>query len=371
MDHLHRNDAAAAEALIERARSSNPLGAHVALGNLRADQMRNEEALAAFDAALELEPSDVSARWSRSLVLLRMGNFGEGFEEFEHRAGSIVASASRMLAGPDWNPNAGQLDKRLLLYAEQGLGDTIQFVRLAKVLQQRGHDVALLPPQSLERLCRTLDPNIAVLRADRPLSPHDAHCSLMSLPAKLGLDLNSIPAPVPYLSVDAEMLAQWRSRLSALPAPRVGLCWSGSKTHNNDAQRSIPFAQLEPLSTAPGISFVSLVKDVRPSDASALVAQTNVVDLMADVADFYDTAGLISALDLVVTVDTSIAHLAGALGKPVWVLLPFAPDWRWLTDREDSPWYPTARLFRQPGAGAWQPVLERVAAELAAVAARR
>lgn len=364
--HLHRrHDDAAAEAVIERARPITAIGAQVALANLRADQMRNDEALTAFQAALDLDPTDPSAHWSRSLVLLRMGNLRDGFREFEHRLDGFVETAGRVLPGPEWNPASAQSAQKILLYAEQGLGDTIQFIRLAKLVQSRGRNVALLPPRALARLCRTLDPNIAVLSADQPLPRYDAHCSLMSLPAKLGTELATIPSKTPYLHVDEASAAHWRARIAHLSGTRIGLCWSGSATHAGDALRSVALNQMRTLTDVPGVSFVSLQKDVRPSDREALLSNEHLLDVMSEISDLHDTAALITALDLVITVDTSIAHLVGALGKPVWILLPFAPDWRWLTAREDSPWYPTARLFRQDESRTWEPVLARVAARVA------
>jgi ADP-heptose:LPS heptosyltransferase len=202
-----------------------------------------------------------------------------------------------------------------------------------------------------------------VITKGQDLPKFDLHCPLMSLPLAFGTTLESIPAEVPYLCAPADKVEEWRQRLGTRTRPRVGIVWSGRLTHKNDQNRSIPLSVLLALAEA-GVELVSLQKDVREADREVLTANPQIRDFGSELKNFADTAALVSLLDLVVTVDTAPAHLAGALGKPVWVLLPFWPDWRWLLHREDSPWYPTARLFRQPAFGDWDSVVRRVMEEL-------
>jgi ADP-heptose:LPS heptosyltransferase len=190
------------------------------------------------------------------------------------------------------------------------------------------------------------------------------HCPAGSLPLALGTDLSSIPANVPYLKADDARIAKWRERLASLPSPRIAVAWSGSASHANDRNRSIALARLAPLFAAQG-SFVSIQRDLREGDAEALARFANVTHVGAVLDDFDDTAAVVALADVVIAVDTAVVHLAGAMARPVWVLLPFQPDWRWLLDREDSPWYPTARLFRQPKPGDWEPVIGAAATALA------
>jgi hypothetical protein len=191
----------------------------------------------------------------------------------------------------------------------------------------------------------------------------------MSLPLAFGTTADAIPAEVPYLRAAEERIAMWRQRLGVKPPLRIGICWAGSAAHQKDAARSIALSRLRPLASIAGVEFISLQRDLAPSDAAVLHSFCNIVHVGSDLRDFADTAAVISLLDLVVSVDTSIAHLAGALGRPVWILLPFSPDFRWLLGREDSPWYPTARLLRQPRSGDWDSVLARVHADICRMAA--
>ncbi len=218
--------------------------------------------------------------------------------------------------------------------------------------------MVLAAPESLHPVLRTLGGGVQVISDDAIPPPFDAHIPLMSLPLAFGTALESIPAQVPYLQAGPEVVARWEARLGPAAGPRVGLVWSGSPAHENDRHRSIPPERLKPP-LSPGVDWVSLQKDALPQDPA-------VRDLSALIGDFGDTAALIALMDLVITVDTSVAHLAGAMGKPVWILLPFNPDWRWLRDREDSPWYPSARLFRQRAPGGWESVIAEVKAALQA-----
>jgi hypothetical protein len=260
--------------------------------------------------------------------------------------------------------------KTILLYAEQGFGDTIQFVRYLPMLAARGAKIVLEVPDSLMPLIGAVDGVIAMISRGQPHPPIDLHCPLMSLPRAFGTTLATIPATVPYLRTPAERVEAWRARLPASGKLRVGLVWSGKPTHRNDHNRSIAFERLAPLLAVPNIDFVSLQRDVRETDAAAL-RNAAVLRPDLDQADFADTAAIIETLDLVIAVDTAVAHLTGALAKPLWLLLPLCPDWRWMLECDDSSWYPGSRLFRQPRIGDWDSVIPRVAEGLASLAATR
>ncbi|HLJ65162.1 MAG TPA: glycosyltransferase family 9 protein, partial [Stellaceae bacterium] len=245
---------------------------------------------------------------------------------------------------------------RILIHAEQGAGDTLQFARYVPMVAARGGRVVLLVQPELRRLFASL-PGVEELVTGGPMIRAMVQCSLASLPHRFGTTLETIPASSSYLAADAALTAQWRERLKSFPGPKIGLVWAGNPEHRRDRDRSIAPGFLPPLLALPGFTFFSLQKFAPPPGL-------NVMSLAGALNDFADTAAVIAALDLVITVDTSVAHLAGALGRPVWILLPAIPDWRWLLAREDSPWYPSARLFRQERHGAWKGVIERVAAVL-------
>jgi hypothetical protein len=255
------------------------------------------------------------------------------------------------------------------------MGDTLQFCRYAPLLAARGATVLLRTPEPLQRLLRTLDGVSQVLSETEPPPPFDLHCPLMSLPLACGTLVETIPATVPYLRADPAAAARWRERLRPLPGLRVGLVWGGNPRPGDpganavDRRRSIGLARLAPLTGIPGVSFVSLQKGAAAALAAAPPAGMALHDWTDELTDFADTAALVAALDLVISVDTSVVHLAGALARPVWVLNRFALCWRWLRGRTDSPWYPTARLFRQPAPGDWDSVVAEVAMALATEAA--
>ena len=324
---------------------------------------RFADALASYNRALAIRPDYAEAQWNKALLLLLNGSFADGWLAYESRR-RMPSWTPRSFSGPEWS--GGSLaGKRLLLYAEQGFGDTIQFARYAPLAAARGARVILEVQPSLESLLTTLNGVEAVVAMGNPLPPFDLHCSLLSLPFLFGTTRDTIPADVPYIRPTADRCDVWRRRLPR-DAAIVGLVWSGSPESSRDRQRSIPFEQFAPLLTVPGIRFVSLQKDVRATDACALRAQGKVIDLGADLKGFSDTCAAISQLDMVITVDTAVAHLAGAIGKPVWILLPYVPDFRWLLDCTDSPWYPSARLFRKSKGSDWAEVVSRVKSELIA-----
>ena len=320
------------------------------------DMNRLGEALSAFDRALAISPDHAHARWNRAQVLLLAGDFARGWPEHEWRLASNPV-LQRRFDKPLWLGDAPIKGKTVLLHAEQGLGDTIQFCRYAPMLAERGARVVLEVQRPLAELMRTLGGAIEVVPRGEPLPAFDLHCPLLSLPLAFKTDAATIPAQAPYLRAPAGAV-DWHSRLGT-KRPRIGLVWSGNPGHKRDAARSIPFYALMPLLDLDA-TFVSLQKDVRASDATVLKPSGKVIDVAESLTSFAETASLIAALDLVISVDTSVAHLAGALGKPLWLLLPQVPDWRWLMNRDDSPWYTTARLFRQDDKRAWGPVIARV-----------
>ncbi len=251
----------------------------------------------------------------------------------------------------------------MLLHAEQGLGDTIQFARYAPLLARMGARVVLEVPPELATLLGRVDGVAQVVGRGSALPAFDLHCPMGSLPLGSVLEVDSIPA-APYLAASEERIAQWRARLPAL-TPRVAFAWAGAAGHPNDRNRSLELAQLGPIFDLAGVSFISLQHAPSAADAAVLAGMTRVTALGAELRDFDDTAAVLALCDLVIAVDTSLAHLAGALGRPIWILLPFRPDWRWMLDRSDSPWYPSARLYRQSAAGDWEGVVARVRADLA------
>jgi hypothetical protein len=266
----------------------------------------------------------------------------------------------------EWD--GGQLAGRtILLHAEQGFGDTLQFIRYLPLVQERGRQIVLECQPELRRLLQSNMPDMSIVSRGHALPPFDVQCPLMSLPRIFATDLTNIPPSVPHLEANADDIAVWRNRLAEHTAPaKVGLVWAGNPDHANDRNRSVELASLAPLAEVPGVRFFSLQKGEAVSETNKLTTNMDLTDTAAELMDFADTAALIANLDLIITVDTAVAHLAGAMGRPVWTLLPFVPDWRWLLNREDSPWYPTMRLFRQPTIGDWEAVFRRVAEELAA-----
>jgi len=315
---------------------------------------RLDEALAAFDRALAVRPDHAHAHWNRAQVLLLSGDLARGWPEHEWRLVSNPGLA-RTFDKPLWRGDAPLAGKTILLHAEQGLGDSIQFCRYAPMAAARGARIVLEVQRPLVDLMRALDGPMEVIARGDALPDFDLHCPLLSLPLAFGTALATIPAHTPYLGAP---MVDWGARLGTM-RPRIGLVWSGNPGHKRDAARSIPFFALMPLFELDA-TFVSLQKDVRASDAAILEQSGKVIDLGGSLASFADTATLIASLDLIISVDTSVAHLAGALGKPLWLLLPQVPDWRWLMGRDDSPWYPTARLFRHDGTRGWGGVIARV-----------
>ena len=325
---------------------------------------RFEEALASCDHALAVRPNYTEAHWNEALLRLLTGDFRRGWVKYEWRwKNESLAPPKRNFSQPLWLGAEALAGKTILLHSEQGFGDTIQFCRYVPLVAERGACVILEVPRPLRELMSTLTGAEQIVSSGDPLPDFDIHCPLLSLPLAFGTRLETIPAATPYLRASSQSLMNWDTRLGPKRHRRIGLAWSGSPMNRNDQNRSIRLSSLLSLLDIEA-TFVSLQKDVRSDDVTVLKDQGDLLHFGDALDNFSDTAALISTLDLVISVDTSVAHLAGALAKPVWVLLPFIPDWRWLLDRNDSPWYPTARLFRQDDARAWDAVIARVHAAL-------
>ncbi|MFM7301817.1 MAG: tetratricopeptide repeat protein [Alphaproteobacteria bacterium] len=331
---------------------------HINRGTILTALNRLEEARLSFDWALALNPAHVEARYNRAFTLLALGRFEDGWRDYEYRLLRPQGPLRRHFSEPAWQGKEPLKGRRLFTYCEQGFGDTIQFARYALLAADAGADVVLAVQGALLGLFRNFHPGVTVIDEQATAPAHDHHCPLPSLPLAFGTRLGSIPAwREGYLKPPSEKLASWSQRVPE-GRRRIGLVWSGNATHSNDANRSMPLKHLMPLFQS-GDVWVSLQKDARERDKPALEA-SGILDLTSEIGDYADTAALISALDLVIAVDTSVAHLAGALGKTVWLMLPFAPDFRWFLEREDSPWYPSMRLFRQERLGDWDGVVRRI-----------
>jgi hypothetical protein len=293
------------------------------------------------------------------------GDFKGGFEVYERRWDADQHRAFRRdFALPLWTGAEDVAGKTVLLHAEQGFGDTIQFSRYAPLLAARGARVVLEVQEPLRTLMASLSGVAQILSRGEALPDFDLHCPLLSLPRAFGTELRAIPNAVPYLAVAKDAVTRWGARLGASGRRKIGIAWSGRPTHKNDRNRSVTLADFLKIFAGTDAAIVSLQREVRDADAAMLRERADVIHFGENLRDFADTAALMENLDLVIAVDTSVVHLAGALGKPVWVLLPFMPDWRWLLDRDDSPWYPNARLFRQDESRAWDSVIASVNAAL-------
>ena len=324
---------------------------------------RHDEALASYDHAIALQPEFPEAHWNAASLRLLTGDFERGWAEYEWRwKYKTMALARRNFTQPLWGgePIEG---KAILLHSEQGLGDAIQFCRYVPLVAERGARIVLEVDKRLRELVSSLNGAAQVLSAGGVLPEFDLHCPLLSLPRAFHTLLETIPSQTPYLRAPPERLTKWSARLGPKRGLRVGLIWSGNPAHHRDQARSIEFRALTPLLDM-GATFFSLQKEIRPGDAAVLAGRQDVIQIADELADFSDTAAVMTQLDLIISVDTSTVHLAGALGRPVWILLPYLPDWRWLLDRDNSPWYPTARLFRQNETRRWDSVIPRVQAAL-------
>lgn len=335
--------------------------AHYNLGNALRDLRRLEEAVAAYRKAIDLSPDFPDAHHNLALALLALGRLAEGWAEYEWRWGTAdMLGARRGFAQPQWRGEAAS-GRTLLIHAEQGFGDTLQFCRFAALAAARGPRVILEVQPPLVRLLHGMTGGCSVVGRGDALPAFDLHCPMLSLPLALGTTLTSIPGISPYLRADANLVANFHKRLAEMVgrSPRIGVAWAGKASNTADSRRSLPPERLAPLFEIPGLRFFSLQKN-----GSMASEDMPLRDLMGEMDDFADTGALIANLDLVISVDTSVAHLAAALGRPVWLMDRFDACWRWLADRRDSPWYPTLRIYRQPRPGDWDAVLAEIARDL-------
>lgn len=365
--HYEMGEYAKAEAALRLSVTVDPTRSEAFndLGAALFRQHRDAEALGFIRQALKLDPHMAEAEESDSIWLLRYGRFRDGWRKYEARyRTSEGLPLHRNFPQPQWRGEPIH-DRTILLHAEQGLGDAIQFARYAPLVAERGANVVLEVHPGLATLLRTLPGVSHLIERGVPLPPFDVHCPLVSLPLAFGTELDSIPASIPYVTADAERVFAWRNRLGPRRVMRIGIAWSGNPRHREDSRRSIPLARLaDLLRDRPDREFHVLQNEMRESDRAALAAMPHLRDHGALLRDFADTAALVSLMDVVITVDTAVAHLAGAMGWPVWVMLPSVPDWRWMLQRDDSPWYPSMWLFRQTRRDDWDPVLMEVARQL-------
>jgi Flp pilus assembly protein TadD len=332
------------------------------LGNTLRSQGDLAGALACYDQALAIRPDLASVHLSRAMVWLEMGDFERGWPEYEWRL-SCPEFAIPQLPQPRWD--GGPLDGRtILLYADHGLGDAIQFIRYAPMVRDRGGRVVVVCRAPLARLLATCAGVDLVVVEGTPIPDCDVHAPLMSLPAIFGTDAASIPADVPYLSADPDLVRTWAERLNLTDELCIGIAWQGNPEYGRDRDRSFRLERFEPIAKTPGVRLYSVQKGYGSEQIIESAGSFPVVDLGGRLDDLMNTAAVMTNLDLVIVSDTSLAHLAGAIGAPAWVALPFEADWRWLSGREDSPWYPTMQLFRQHRRGAWDDVFARIAAAL-------
>jgi Flp pilus assembly protein TadD len=333
-----------------------------------------EQAIAASRAAIAIDPGEALYRWPMALAMLKRGDLRQGFGEFECRLQSArLQGPPRQYSQSQWD-GSDLAGRRILIYAEQGAGDTIHFLRYLPMVAERGGRITLECQRSLVRLLADFASVDRVIAKGEEAREFDLHCPLLSLPLRFGTTLATIPNQVPYLVVSEAYSTPWRGRLGGMKRGlKVGLNWAGNPTVGNDRRRMASLGQFAPLSAIADVTFFSLRKDASGALPSPVTppAGMNFVDWTAELDDFADTAGLIANLDLVISTDTAVAHLAGAMGKPMWLLLSTSCDWRWFTDGQGSPWYPTMRLFRQDRWGDWAGPIDRVAEALRALGQER
>ena len=330
-----------------------------------AEMRRFDAALAAFDDATAVDPAFADPAWNRALIQILTGDYAEGWRNYEQRwKREDFKDKPNPYRKKPWLGEGDIAGKILLLTAEPGLGDTLQMLRYAPLLARRGAKVLAAVQTPLVELTRGVEGIWRALGEGQVIAHWDAFIPTMSLPLAFGSTLATIPQNIPYVFADAAVRAAWAARLGPRIRPRIGLVWSGSREHKNDHNRSIPLKTLLPLLDLDA-EFVSLQVDYREADLALLQQDGRILNLKDEIKSFADTAAIMDQLDLVISVDTSVAHLAGAMGRPLWLLLPYTPDYRWGLDVEDSPWYPTARLWRQGQERQWAPVIERVSAAAA------
>jgi tetratricopeptide (TPR) repeat protein len=346
---------------------SDPLCLHN-LAVIHYERVEIDESIECAERAMLMNPDLAGAHFARAEALLIKGDLAQGWEEYEWRF--RIGGAAKLMPAtdkPQWD-GVGFSDGTLLLVADQGFGDVIQFCRYIPWVLERCPDVAIACSPEMLPVLRQLLPADRIFFRWEDCPPYKAFCALSGLPRLHGTRLDNVPAPIPYLRADPTRVVSWTERLRRL-APgshkRIGIVWAGRPTHNNDRRRSSKLADFAPLAALPGVALVSLQKGPSADQAGRYFGRAPLINIGAEVRDYDDTMALLECLDLVVTVDTSVGHLAAAMGKPVWILLATSPDWRWFLVRGDSPWYPTVRLFRQTVPRVWGDVMTRVAAALA------
>ncbi|MGB8602231.1 MAG: tetratricopeptide repeat-containing glycosyltransferase family protein, partial [Rhizomicrobium sp.] len=343
-------------------------------GNVLRELKRFDEARASYAHAVDISPDDADAHWDVAIIDLLRGDMANGWDGYEWRWHSpSLAHAVRSFTYPLWTGAEDISGKTILIHAEQGLGDTVQFSRYIPMVLAKGARVLFEVPETLLALLASLGKTavpgqLTLIPTGSPLPDFDLHCPTMSLPRAFKTRLGTIPGATPYLSADPGKRLKWQQQLGARKDLRVGLVWAGKQGTAPDRKRSISVAQFAPILGLP-FDFHCLQKEIRQEDIDILTAFPFIQCHSEALHDFSDTAALIAEMDLVISVDTSIAHVTGALGKPLWLLLPAVPDWRWLMDRTDSPWYPSAQLFRQQNNGDWGTVFDDVARSLTAAKA--
>ena len=357
------NEFEKALASYERALTINP--AYAEVHNNRANALmelgRTQEAIESYDCAIAHKPEYVEATWNKALALLTIGDFAQGWRLHECRWDRpAFAPIKRQFRQPVWLGEESLVGKSILLHCEQGMGDAIQFCRYAPLVKALGATVILEVHPALMGLMASLAGVDTIVRKGDTLPKFDFHCPLMSLPLAMGTELSTVPAPSAYLMPNPDRIAKWRSRIGEQPSTGlIGLVCSGDPLHRNDHNRTIPLTEM--LTHLPkGLQYVILQRDIRESDRAVIHAHPHILSFEGQISDFADTAALCCLVDQVISVDTSVAHLSAALGKRTHILLPICSDWRWLRVREDSPWYPSARLYRQTAVGQWASVIDGV-----------
>ena len=354
--------------LYQKALQHNPglVSAYNNLGLAFQEKGQFEEAMGCYRKALSLQPEHPTVHFNIGVLLLMHGDYEKGWQEYEWRR-KARDYRRRDFTRPLWD-GSGVSGRTILLYSEkgfEGFGDTIQFIRYAPLLAERGAKVVVECQKELTSLIRNVEGVTQVVSYGERVPEFDLHCPYLSLPAVFKATIGSIPSKTAYITADPGLAQKWRDRIGQdISGLKIGLVWAGNLSHPRSQYRSCSLDQFSPFAQLDDITIYSLQKGETATMAKNPPAGMRVVDYTEDFNDFSDAAALMENLDLVISVDTAAAHLAGALGKPVWTLLPFVPEWRWLLDREDSPWYPTMRIFRQPSPGDWKSVISRVADEL-------
>ncbi|WP_339862914.1 glycosyltransferase family 9 protein [Thalassospira alkalitolerans] len=356
-------DQAEAKARAVLASGTGPLNIWHMLADAVRKQGRIEEAKVLQEMMLEHLPQNVALRFELAETLLLLGEFDRGWREYRFRYSlPHTTNLERKVQTPRWDgaPIAG---KTLLIHDEQGFGDTLQFIRMMPWVKKRSQAniVLQISPELASFGRRIPGADKIIIRGELP-GPFDLHCEMMSLPMAMKLQMSDLPGEIPYFRPDRARLEIWRKKLASIRGPKIALVWAGRPTHLNDANRSMDLAQLAPLAAEnKDITFLSVQKGPKSDEANTPPENMKIVNLSDDIQDFEDTAAILSLADLLISVDSSPVHLAGALGRPVWTMLPFVPDWRWLMNRSDTPWYPDMRLFRQNQIGNWGDVVSEMA----------